>query len=129
MKFHNRHHAIDRPCNEEPCPIEMEDPIDCKWGDYRPLTNCTKPCGNGTQTLFREKIQLSQFGGVDCPEPYHKENVPCNEHPCFPNKVFSSKDKAYRGKLYVIRQGRWNVFDFGPELFPHLNLVRTFSRI
>ena len=55
--------------------------MDCEWGEYGEWTPCTKTCDGGFQTRFRDVIQDSLNGGLDC-EGESTDLRVCNEHAC-----------------------------------------------
>jgi len=48
--------------------------------DWSPFSNCTQPCGGGTQTRTRTVITPAANGGAVCGTL--SETVPCNQQPC-----------------------------------------------
>ena len=69
-------------CNVEPCPKS------CEVSDWSDFTNCSKPCGGGTQTRFRNIVTKPQSGGEACPPLI--ETIPCNTHKCGKNCIVSN---------------------------------------
>ena len=56
-------------------------PVDCIWGEYKKIAECSKSCGGGIQIFERKKIQESKYGGANCTGESKSEKV-CNEQPC-----------------------------------------------
>jgi hypothetical protein len=61
-------------CNVQPCPI------DCKVSDWTNWTQCTKPCGGGTQSKTRSVLTQPAYGGEPCPPL--QETQSCNIQGC-----------------------------------------------
>lgn len=61
-------------CNTQECPI------DCKVGEWGPLSECSKPCGGGIKTQTRQILEEAKFGGIGCPAVSRSEE--CNTQPC-----------------------------------------------
>ncbi len=61
-----------RDCNAEACPT------DCVVSEWSPWSNCSKPCGSGTQVRTRTIIKPSTYG--NCPSL--EEHRPCNYEEC-----------------------------------------------
>ena len=61
--------------------IEFEKPVDCEWGDFFPVTQCTKQC-NGTQFIIRGIKQNARFGGKTCSGQFYDLAAPCNQDSC-----------------------------------------------
>jgi len=55
--------------------------VNCVWSDLKPLTDCTKSCGGGTQFFTRSKIQEARNGGRECEGDEYLVQ-PCNEDSC-----------------------------------------------
>ena len=57
--------------------------IDCKWGEWEVLGECSKTCGGGTQKQRRDKLVFEKNGGT-CSDthPDQMESVACNTKPC-----------------------------------------------
>jgi len=61
-------------CNTHPCPE------DCQVGEWSNFTECSRECGNGTQSRTRNVTQEPLHGGEECPDLI--EFQACNEDPC-----------------------------------------------
>lgn len=68
------------PCFLETC--EVFGAIDCKWGDWGPLSNCSASCGGGDRSRRREIIREAAGGGLACAPHGSLEVIPCNTQPC-----------------------------------------------
>jgi len=55
--------------------------MDCKLSDWKPVANCSKPCGGGGVEEHRHIIQPGSYGGRACPHSMHRF-VACNTQPC-----------------------------------------------
>ncbi|KAL5248468.1 hypothetical protein ACHWQZ_G017606 [Mnemiopsis leidyi] len=56
--------------------------VDGGWSSYGGWSECTKPCGTGTQTRTRTCTNPApQYGGADCTGTA-EETQNCNTHPC-----------------------------------------------
>ena len=62
--------------------VEFSDPINCEWGDYFPVTPCSKNCAGGTRIEIRKRNKVAKFGGKDCAGSSYDLTAPCNEQPC-----------------------------------------------
>lgn len=63
-------------CNEHPCPI---DGGFTEWSDY---SKCTKSCGNGTTSIYRNCTNPApQYGGKNCSGSFIV-SYSCNTHKC-----------------------------------------------
>ena len=60
--------------------------IPCQWGSWKPIGNCSQPCGNGTQNFTREKTVIEQYGG-ECDNIYEKQEG-CHIKPCPGTLIF-----------------------------------------
>ena len=56
-------------------------PVDCKWGEFTPSSECSKTCGNGVQSVTRVVIQESRNGGSECVGEATKQEI-CNVQQC-----------------------------------------------
>eukprot|EP00937_MAST-01D_sp_MAST-1D-sp2_P002802 g2802.t1 len=68
-------------CNEHDCPADCEmNP----WGDWEPLSGCTKSCGGGFRTKYRTVKSQAVGSGVPCTDSVYKTEVRelCNKTPC-----------------------------------------------
>jgi hypothetical protein len=84
----HRSRAIDRPTvgigrycpqlNESAVCKDFDCPIHC-LNEWLPYGDCTKTCGSGVQTRYPLIIQLSLFGGTDCPS---HDTRHCNSQLC-----------------------------------------------
>jgi hypothetical protein len=63
-----------RACNEQPCPV------DCVVSEWSEWSECSAPCGGGTQSRTRTIVTPPANGGTPCPEL--EETRACNEQPC-----------------------------------------------
>jgi len=68
-------------CNQPPCPI------DCTWSEWDPWGECSKPCGNGTQTRARKSVP-EKDGGAVC-DGSSTMNQGCNPTACPVDCVWS----------------------------------------
>ena len=60
--------------------------VDGRWSDNDAWSECTKPCGTGTQTRTRTCTNPApQYGGADCTGTA-EETQECNDRPC-PSKT------------------------------------------
>jgi len=76
--------AIDNLLVQDTCKHSCERcPIDCKWGEWEILGECSKTCGGGTQKQRRDKLVFEKNGGT-CSDthPDQMESVACNSEPC-----------------------------------------------
>jgi len=64
-------------CNTQVCP-----PVNCAVSDWYAWSDCSKPCGGGTQTQSKTVITPSANGGTPCP-PLTQEQT-CNPQACPP---------------------------------------------
>jgi len=55
--------------------------VNCVWSDLKPISDCTKSCGGGTQFFTRSKIQEARNGGRECEGDKYLVQ-PCNEDSC-----------------------------------------------
>ena len=56
--------------------------VDGKWSEYGDWSNCSKNCGNGTQTRSRTCTNPAPaYKGKVCEGEYDQEQ-PCNVDPC-----------------------------------------------
>ena len=78
-----------RSCIEKPCPV------DCKWGPFKPSSECSKICGGRLKNFTRNIIQEANHGGTECIGDATKQES-CNEGTCTPPTgnitVFSKMD-------------------------------------
>lgn len=51
--------------DEQPC-AQWQCPINCKWGEWAPWTQCSKSCGGGRRSRDRAVDIESQHGGIQC---------------------------------------------------------------
>jgi hypothetical protein len=57
--------------------------VDCSISDWNNWSECSKPCGTGSQTRTRTIITESKNGGVKCPSLSElSETRECNTDPC-----------------------------------------------
>ncbi|CDI78561.1 microneme protein 2, putative [Eimeria praecox] len=67
-------------CNEKPCPV------DATCGEWTAFSECSKPCGGGTQERRREPwLDNAEHGGRSCAEQHPEGqtfSVQCNTQPC-----------------------------------------------
>eukprot|EP01012_Entosiphon_sulcatum_P049575 TRINITY_DN6820_c0_g1_i6.p1 TRINITY_DN6820_c0_g1~~TRINITY_DN6820_c0_g1_i6.p1 ORF type:complete len:7637 (+),score=112.47 TRINITY_DN6820_c0_g1_i6:5459-28369(+) len=61
-------------CNIQPCPT------DCQMTAWSDWSDCSVPCGSGTQSRFRLVAEQSTNGGQPCGPPV--ETRVCNANPC-----------------------------------------------
>lgn len=61
-------------CEKQPCPE------DCHVSGWHPWSECTKECGGGVRTRFRNITNPADDGGMACPPQIEEE--PCNLHHC-----------------------------------------------
>ena len=59
-------------CNIQPCPV------DCKVSDFSDFSDCTRPCGGGTQTRTRIQNQVR----TGAPRPPLLNTIACNTESC-----------------------------------------------
>ncbi|XP_074624580.1 SCO-spondin-like isoform X4 [Acropora palmata] len=65
-----------RTCNVNPCPV------DGRWTDWKPWTQCSVTCGGGTRNRSRTCTNPApQHGGKEC-SGSEEEMQSCNEFPC-----------------------------------------------
>ncbi|XP_029187797.2 A disintegrin and metalloproteinase with thrombospondin motifs adt-1-like isoform X2 [Acropora millepora] len=65
-----------RTCNENPCPV------DGRWTDWKPWSQCSVTCGGGTRNRSRTCTNPPpQHGGKEC-SGSEEEMQSCNEFPC-----------------------------------------------
>jgi len=62
------------PCNIFPCPLDC---IQTDWSDW---TDCSLPCGTGTQQRTRTTTTSPDFGGTACGPSIASQE--CNKQPC-----------------------------------------------
>jgi hypothetical protein len=70
------------PClSTDPCPTPAPTPkkVDCEVGEWTEFSECSEPCGNGTQLRTRN-LTAPMFGGEECPESIEERD--CNTHEC-----------------------------------------------
>ncbi|CDJ53405.1 microneme protein 2, putative [Eimeria brunetti] len=67
-------------CNENPCPVNAT------CGEWTAFTECSRPCGGGTQERRRDPWNNdAKNGGLSCMEQFPggpTESVDCNTQPC-----------------------------------------------
>jgi hypothetical protein len=63
-------------CNEFVCPLP------CVYGGWQGWTQCSKPCGNGTQTNTRSIDRWAQGTGTACDTDSLKQTRNCNHERC-----------------------------------------------
>jgi len=66
-----------RSCVGKPCPV------DCKWGPFKPSSECSKICGGRLKNFTRNIIQEANHGGTECIGDATKQES-CNEGTCTP---------------------------------------------
>ena len=62
--------------------VVLPEPVDCIWGDYFPVTPCSKNCAGGTRIEIRKRSQVAKFGGLECPGLSYDLTAPCNQQSC-----------------------------------------------
>mmetsp|Transcript_52282 Transcript_52282/g.114761 ORF Transcript_52282/g.114761 Transcript_52282/m.114761 type:complete len:800 (+) Transcript_52282:93-2492(+) len=66
--------AMKKPCNQHSCPM------DCVLGEWSGWSQCSKPCGGGSQMRIRDVEQEPQYNGIPCGET--QESRMCNQDKC-----------------------------------------------
>jgi hypothetical protein len=61
-----------RACNAKPCPVHCEN-------TWKTWSNCSKPCGTGSQTREAVVTRNASLGGDECPQ---QQDRVCNVHAC-----------------------------------------------
>jgi len=64
-----------RACNDQPCARN------CKWAPWHAWSECTSPCGGGTQNRTRDVLQAAANGGEEC-EGEQAQFRDCNIQKC-----------------------------------------------
>jgi hypothetical protein len=64
-------------CNAEPCPIDCD-------GAWNTWSDCSEPCGGGTQTRGYNVLTPAQFGGI-CTHDGVTQTQDCNPDDCIPS--------------------------------------------
>lgn len=87
----NTHAREERDCNVHACGT------DCILAPWRPLGECSKPCGGGTQRWFREVVAHATGDKQPCPpatSPQRQELRPCNTQSCATEEEQKAADET-----------------------------------
>ena len=74
--------TVTEACNSDPCPV------DCVMSEWKE-TQCSRTCGKGHKSRWREPIVLPQNGGTPCPTDLFISSIECNVQPCNQDCVVS----------------------------------------
>jgi hypothetical protein len=55
--------------------------VNCNWGNWNPMSQCSKTCGGGQQSRTRIKLNEASNGGMSC-QGGMTENKACNAQGC-----------------------------------------------
>mmetsp|Transcript_87137 Transcript_87137/g.154240 ORF Transcript_87137/g.154240 Transcript_87137/m.154240 type:complete len:1080 (-) Transcript_87137:69-3308(-) len=67
----------DKNCELRNCPV------DCRWADWNPWSECTSSCGAGNRARNRSEVSAAKFGGEQC-HGQAEQSVECSGLPACP---------------------------------------------
>eukprot|EP00397_Hematodinium_sp_SG-2012_P001832 GEMP01001837.1.p1 GENE.GEMP01001837.1~~GEMP01001837.1.p1 ORF type:complete len:1041 (+),score=169.21 GEMP01001837.1:528-3650(+) len=74
--------CVGAPCTSNAPAVEVEEPIDCLWGDWSDWGACSASCNGGLKQHQRSVKQMANHSGKPC-EPKDSIKVePCNTEGC-----------------------------------------------
>jgi Spondin-like TSP1 domain/PAN domain/Thrombospondin type 1 domain len=116
-------------CNSDPCP----EPIYCEMSEWSKWSECSKPCGGGTQTSSRTILQQGQNGAKPCPTNLTRSQN-CNTDACIPTKTcwigvqqgtqsWSSQGVMTEAECDIVRTNNPTVTTIWSDTMPDSNKV------
>ena len=67
--------------------------VDCIWGEWV-TGECSKTCGRGIRSDYREKLQIQLYGGIDC-QGDGIRHEDCFIKECPSTKIFENRHKIW----------------------------------